>query len=145
MVFRKQAALALALASVVLMLGCTEELNGVNTTDEQPVLPPTNVSAFALTDGHVFVKWDASSEPTISGYNLYRREVGKGKPGKLNSNGKIQTTEYLDESTLALTNYEYRLTAVNSKGKECRFVSVIVDTRLIEDGTASKYPDVDNN
>ena len=66
MVFRKQAALAMALASVVLMLGCTDELNAPNTTDELPVLPPTNVTAFALTDGHVRVKWDASSEPTIS-------------------------------------------------------------------------------
>jgi len=144
MVFRKQAALVVALASVVFMLGCTDELNSPNTTDEQPVLPPTNVSAFALSDGHVRVKWDASSEPTISGYNLYRREVGVGKPGKIN-NGRIQATEYVDESTQALKNYEYRLTAVNSKGKESRFVSVIVGTRLIEDGTSSKYPDLDTN
>jgi Fibronectin type III domain len=144
MVFRKQAALALALASVIVMLGCTDELNGPNTTDEQPVLPPTNVSAFALTDGHVRVKWDASSEPTINGYNLYRREAGHGKANKLNSS-RIQAHEYVDESTAALKNYEYRLTAVNSKGKESRFVSVIIETRVIEDGTSSKYPDLDTN
>ncbi|HET6463063.1 MAG TPA: fibronectin type III domain-containing protein [Candidatus Krumholzibacteria bacterium] len=144
MVFRKQAALAVALASVIVMLGCTDELNGPNTTDEQPVLPPTNVSAFALTDGHVRVKWDASSEPTISGYNLYRREAGHGKPGKLNS-GRIHAHEYVDESTVALKNYEYRLTAVNSKGKESRYVAVIVETRTIVDGTSGKYPAVDTN
>lgn len=144
MVFRKQAALVAALASVVLMIGCTDELNAPNTTDEQPVLPPTNVTAFALTDGHVRVKWDASSEPTINGYNLYRREVGKGKPGKIN-NSRIQATEYVDESTLALRNYEYRLTAVNSKGKESRFVAVIIATRIVEDGTSGKYPNVDTN
>jgi hypothetical protein len=144
MVFRKQAALVAALASVVLMIGCTDELNAPNTTEEQPVLPPTNVSAFALTDGHVRVKWDASSEPTINGYNLYRREVGQGKPGKIN-NSRIQATEYVDESTVALKNYEYRLTAVNSKGKESRFVSVIIGTRVLEDGTSGKYPNVDTN
>ena len=38
MAFRKQAALALALASVIMFLGCTDELNAP-TTDEQPVLP----------------------------------------------------------------------------------------------------------
>jgi len=144
MVFRKQAALAVALVSVIVMLGCTDELNGPNTTDEQPVLPPTNVSAFALTDGHVRVTWDASSEPTINGYNLYRREAGHGKANKLNSN-RIQAHEYVDASTLALKNYEYRLTAVNSKGKESRFVSVIIETRVIEDGTSGKYPDLDTN
>lgn len=144
MVFRKQAALALALASVVVMLGCTDELNGPNTTDEQPVLPPTNVTAFALSDGHVRVKWDASSEPTINGYNLYRREVGQGKPSKLNSN-RIHAQEYVDESALALTNYEYRLTAVNSSGKESRFVAVIIETRVIDGGTSGKYPDAETN
>ncbi len=144
MLFRKQAALVLALASVVVMFGCTDELNAPSTTDEQPVLPPTNVSAFALTDGHVRVKWDASSEPTISGYNLYRREVGHGKPNKLN-NSRIQAHEYVDDSTLALKNYEYRLTAVNSKGKESRFVSVVIETRAIYDGSSGKYPATDTN
>lgn len=143
MAFRKHAALAVALASVVVMFGCNE-VNAPTTTDEQPVLPPTNVSAFALSDGHVRVKWDASSEPTINGYNLYRREVGNGHPSRINST-RILATEYVDEGTVALKNYEYRLTAVNSRGKESRFVAVIIETRPLSGGTSGKYPATDTD
>jgi hypothetical protein len=138
MAFRKQAALALALASVVMFLGCTDELNAP-TTDEQPVLPPTNVSAFALSDGSVRVKWDASSEPTINGYNLYRREVGHGAPQKINGT-RILATEYLDNGTSVPKEYEYRLTAVNSKGKESRWVAVIIQTQQLVDPGTNKLP-----
>jgi fibronectin type III domain protein len=139
MAFRKQAALALALASVVMVLGCTDQLNAPSTTDEQPVLPPTNVSAFALSDGSVRVKWDASSEPTINGYNLYRREVGLGSPKRVNGT-RILATQYLDEGTTSLKNYEYRVTAVNVKGRESRFVSVYVQAIQLVPGTSAKLP-----
>ena len=139
MAFRKQAALALALTSVIMFLGCTDQLNAPNTTDEQPVLPPTNVSAFALSDGSVRVRWDASSEPTINGYNLYRREVGHGSPKRING-ARILATEYLDGGTAAPKQYEYRLTAVNSKGKESRWTSVIVQTQQLVDPGTNKIP-----
>jgi hypothetical protein len=138
MAFRKHAALALALASVVVMFGCTD-VTAPNTTDEQPVLPPTNVSAFPLSDGHVRVKWDASSEPTVNGYNLYRREVGHGSPERVNGT-RIINTQFVDDGTSAPNSYEYRLTAVNVKGKESHWVSVVIETRIVVDGTSGKFP-----
>ena len=140
MAFRKQAALVLALASVVVFLGCTEELNSPVTTDDQPVLPPTHVTAIALGDGPVRVTWGASSDPTINGYNLYRREVGQGSPKKINST-RIMATEYVDGTTSAPKNYEYRVIAVNSKGKQSRYVAVTVQTYVLSVDGGSKLPD----
>jgi fibronectin type 3 domain-containing protein len=139
MAFRKQAALALALASVIMFLGCTDQLNAPTTTDEQPVLPPTNVTAYALNNGAVRVRWDASSQPTINGYNLYRREVGYGSPKRVNS-ARILATQFLDDNTAVPKEYEYRVTAVNSKGKESHWTSVIIETRLVVDPGTTKLP-----
>jgi fibronectin type 3 domain-containing protein len=139
MAFRKHAGLALALATAILCFGCADDINAPNTTDEQPVLPPTNVTASALNNGHVQVKWDASSEPTINGYNLYRREVGHGSPTRLN-NTRILTTNYLDQNTLVQKQYEYRVTAVNSKGKESRFTAVIIVTHDVIDDGSGRVP-----
>lgn len=127
MAFRKQMTLALAMALMTVCFGCADELNAP-TEDEAPVLPPTNVSAFALGDGSVRLSWDASSQPDINGYNLYRREAGHGNPNRINS-ARVLSTQYLDETTAARKDYEYRITAVNSKGKESRFTAVVVRTR----------------
>ena len=137
---RKYVALALASAFLTICFGCADELNSPITQNEAPVLPPTNVKAFAVNGGLVELTWDASSQPTVIGYNLYRREVGLGSPRKLNPN-RIQATEYKDNGTLKKRVYEYRVTAVSEKGKESRFTSVTVQTRdLIEDGYG-KVPD----
>jgi fibronectin type 3 domain-containing protein len=138
MAFRKHAALALALASTIVYFGCTSTTAPV-IADDQPVLPPTNVVASALDNGHVQVKWDASSEPTITGYNLYRREVGNGGPKKLNST-RILTTLYVDANTAVKTQYEYRVTAVNTKGKESHWVAVVIETHDVISDNPGKVP-----
>jgi hypothetical protein len=125
MAFRKQMALAMALAFSSICFGCADDTTAPNTEDEQPVLPPTNVRALALSDGHVQVLWDASSQPTINGYNLYRRDGGHGNPKRLNST-RILATQYIDGTTVEQRQYEYRLTAVNSEGKESRFTAVVI-------------------
>lgn len=127
MAFRKQAVLALALVSAILCLGCTDEIGSPVATDEQPVLPPTAVTAFALNDGHVRVTWDASSEPTINGYNLYRSETGQGSPVRVNTK-RIMNTQYIDTHTEPLREYEYRVTAVNVKGRESQGTTVVIET-----------------
>ena len=134
MAFRKQMALALAMAMLTVCFGCADELNAPITEDEAPVLPPTNVSARALSDGDVQVTWDASSQPTINGYNVYRREIGNGNPNRLNPN-RVLSTKYVDGTATPRKEYEYRVTAVNTKGKESRFTSVTIVARdAIEDG-----------
>jgi len=140
MAFRKQAALALALSSVIIMFGCTDELNAPNNEDTAPVVPPTHFAGDALTDGHVRATWTASSDPTINGYNLYRREVGKGSLKKINGT-RIMSTQFLDSNTAVPKNYEYRLVAVNSKGKQSRYVSITVTTRYVLVPGEPKLPD----
>jgi hypothetical protein len=143
MAFRKQAALALALSMITICFGCADELNAPNTEDEAPVLPPTNVQALALSDGQVQVTWDASSQPTVNGYNLYRRVVGNGSSKRLNPT-RILSTAYLDDTAVPRTEYEYRVTAVSTKGKESRFTAVVIASRdVIEDGSG-KVPATDS-
>lgn len=139
MAFRKHAGLALALASAILCFGCADDINAPNTTDEQPVLPPTNVTASALNNGHVQVKWDASSQPNTTGYNLYRREVGHGSSKRLN-NTRIVTTTYMDQNTMAQKQYEYRVTTVNSKGTESHFTAVVIVTHDVIDDGSGRIP-----
>jgi fibronectin type 3 domain-containing protein len=138
MAFRKQISLALALTMVMVCFGCADEI-GAPIEDEQPVLPPTNVRALALNDGHVEVLWDASSQPNINGYNIYRREVGHGNPNRLNPT-RILDTKYRDTGTVPAKDYEYRVTAVNSKGKESRHTSVVVETHAVIDDGQGRIP-----
>lgn len=140
MAFRKQITLALAMALVTICFGCADELNAP-TEDEAPVLPPTNVTAVALSDGSVQVTWDPSSQPTISGYNLYRRELDYGNSKRLNPT-RILTTEYLDDTTVAPKEYEYRVTAVNTKGKESRHTTVIITTHDLQEDGFGKVPSI---
>ena len=128
MAFRKYAALAMALALVVVCFGCTEEITTSNLGDEQPVLSPSNVIAVALTDGTVRVSWNQSSQPDVNGYNLYRDANSHGSPQRLNST-RILTNSFIDDSAQAWNEYEYRVTAVNSQGKESRPSTVVVEVQ----------------
>jgi len=128
MAFRKYAALAIALALVAVSFGCTEDITATSTVDNQPVLSPSNVIAVALADGTVRVSWEQSSQPDINGYNLYRDANGHGSPQRLNST-RIKTNTFIDGSAEAWNEYEYRVTAVNSQGKESRPSTVVVEVQ----------------
>ena len=126
MAFRKHLVLALALLAVTAMAyGCADDTTAPNSQDETPVLPPTNVRAAVVNGGNVQVSWDPSTQPNVNGYNVYRREVGHGGPQRVNGS-RIQETRYVDQGVLVHKEYEYRVTAVNSKGKESRFTAVII-------------------
>jgi len=128
MAFRKQFVLAFALLALsAIALGCAEDTTAPNTQDEAPVLAPTNVQATVLAGGNIQITWNPSSQPDISGYNLYRREVGNGNSNKLNGS-RIHATDYVDNTTRVASEYEYRVTAVNTRGRESRFTSVVVET-----------------
>jgi hypothetical protein len=143
MAFRRQMTLAVASALLTICFGCADELNAPITGDEAPVLPPTNVVAVALSNGNVQVTWDASSQPNSNGYNLYRREVQNGATRRLNST-RILTTEFIDDSTVAPREYEYRVTVVSSRGKESRFTAVVVGTHDVGHDGQGKVPNFDN-
>jgi hypothetical protein len=58
-----------------------------------------------------------------------------GSPKRLNP-ARILSTAYEDQTTSARRQYEYRVTAVNSNGKESRFTAVVIETHvLVGDGS----------
>jgi hypothetical protein len=60
--------------------------------------------------------------------------VDKGGPKRLNPT-RVLAPQYHDQTSTALKQYEYRVTAVDSKGKESRYTAVVIQTRdLIGDG-----------
>ena len=124
---RKHIALALATAFLTICFGCADELNSPVTTDEAPVLPPTNVQAVALNSGTVNVSWDASSQPNVVGYNVYRRVEGLGGPKQLNP-ARLESPHFMDSGSFPGRQYEYRVTAISSTGKESRHTSAYVVT-----------------
>lgn len=138
MAFRKHMALVLALAMVTICFGCADDVNAP-AEDEQPVLPPTSLRAYALPDGDINISWAVSSSPTVTGYNLYRRQIGVGSAKKLNDN-RLTNTEYHDVDTTPATDYEYRVTAVSASGKESRFRSVVIGTRSLAGDGGGRVP-----
>jgi predicted CXXCH cytochrome family protein len=78
--------------------------------------PPKGVT---LTDNHnatVTVTWNANREPNIAGYNIYRSEVSGGSYTKLNTS--LLTDRTYTDSVTNYLDYYYRVTAVDSTGKE---------------------------
>jgi len=133
MAFRKHTVLAFALLVLAaIALGCADDTTAPNTQDEAPVLAPTNVQAIALSGGDIRVSWDPSSQPNVTGYNVYRREVGQGNPNRINGS-RVRETRYIDETAQIEREYEYRVTAVSSKGKESRYTAVSIRNRVQQD------------
>ena len=53
---------------------------------------------------------------------------------------RILATQYHDDGTAAPRQYEYRVTAVNSKGKESHWTAVVIQARTIVDPGTNKIP-----
>jgi fibronectin type 3 domain-containing protein len=128
MAFRKHSLLAFALLALsAIALGCAEDTTAPNTQNEAPVLAPTNVQATALGGGDIRITWNPSSQPDVAGYNVYRLDTEAGALGRLNDK-RIETTNYTDGGAERGHRYEYRVTAVTSKGSESRFAAVLIET-----------------
>jgi fibronectin type 3 domain-containing protein len=129
MAFRKHSMLAFALLAVIpIAFGCAEDVTAPNTQDEAPVLAPTNVQAIVRDGGVIEISWDPSSQPSVNGYNVYRGEVGKAAPTRINAS-RVRATTYTDRTARPSREYEYRVTAVSSKGSESRFAAVQIENR----------------
>ncbi|MBK9247967.1 MAG: T9SS type A sorting domain-containing protein [Ignavibacteria bacterium] len=74
------------------------------------IAPPTNVLATATNSSTVDIHWNASIEPSVLGYYLYRSDTPLGHFTLLNSTPQNQLT-YTDNSPLPGTNY-YQIKAV---------------------------------
>jgi hypothetical protein len=79
--------------------------------DLVPPAPPQGVTAI-LGPGVVSLSWNASAEPDLLGYLVYRREPPGLTPARLTET-PIQSTTFTDRTVRAGTRYVYTVTAVD--------------------------------
>jgi hypothetical protein len=75
---------------------------------------PASLSA-ASANGQVSLSWNAVSDSTLSGYNIYRSESASGPFTKLNST-PFNGTTYIDSAPPTATEY-YQVSAVDTAGE----------------------------
>lgn len=70
-----------------------------------------------ITVNHTAVlTWTASTDPNVSGYNVYRGSVSGGPYTKLNSN-PFNALDYNDVTVVSGHTYFYVVTAISSAGE----------------------------
>ena len=78
--------------------------------------PPGGVVAKGY-DSHVELSWNPSSDPTISGFRIYRKFLPDGASTNIGYVGKY-VTSYIDFIGREDAQLEYSLTAINALGEE---------------------------
>jgi hypothetical protein len=73
------------------------------------IVPPENISATSLTNGHISLTWDRAG--TETGYGIYRSESAGGP---YTSIGKTEVTSYTDTAVEIWSTYYYRISAVHN-------------------------------
>lgn len=131
MAFRKYTLFAVVLLAISGFLsGCGgSSVVAPITSNEAPMVAPSNVIAQVLVNGDILLRWDAGTQTNLKGYNVYRLDPEAQTIGKLNPS-VLGTNQYLDGSAVSNVEYEYRITSVSVKGAESAYtsVSVINDT-----------------
>src|SRR5262245_35877108 len=72
-------------------------------------------SAYAQS---VNLAWDASSDPTLAGYQLYRSEQSGSYTSPISGTSALTTTTFTDSTVQSGHTYYYVVTAVNTSGVE---------------------------
>jgi hypothetical protein len=84
---------------------------------------PTGLSVKGY-DSHFELIWNASSDPSLSGFRLYRKLVPGGEEEYLGFVGKY-TTDYIDFVGRENLNYDYYMSAVDLLNAESEFSDII--------------------
>lgn len=87
----------------------------ITPRDVFPPAAPQGLTAL-YTAAAVELIWQASSEPDLGGYNVYRREEG-GREAKLNTE-PLETPIFRDAAVTGGRKYFYRVTAQDATGNE---------------------------
>ncbi len=130
MALRKHLMLACALLAVSLVaLGCAEDAAAPNATeDEAPVLAPTNLQAVVINGGDIQISWNASSQPNVRGYNVYRVDNVESSIERLNGE-PLEVTSIVDGGARFGREYDYRVTSVSTRNAESAFAVVTIRNR----------------
>ncbi len=94
----------------------------------EPPRAPRNLTGAANADGTVTLRWDASGDDTVTGYQILRRRPREGEKTLLvyvNGTGST-ASEYTDRDVAPDVSYAYRVKAINAAGlsKRSKFVRV---------------------
>lgn len=74
-----------------------------------PVIPPTNLQAFATSSGGVILNWRTSTDTSIQGYHVYRSSAAMGPFTRLTTS-LITTNTFTD--SFSSSNYTYMIRAI---------------------------------
>ena len=130
MALRRYLMMASMLPALLLFgIGCAEDAAAPNThEDEAPVLAPTNVQAFVINRGDIQISWDASSQPNVRGYNVYRVDNVDDAIERLNA-APLEVTSVVDGGARFGRQYDYRVTSVSTRNAESGFATVTIQNR----------------
>lgn len=130
MALRKYLVLACVLPALLLFVfGCAEDAAAPDPNqNEAPVLAPTNVQAVVINGGDIQISWDASSQPNVRGYNVYRVDNVDDSIERLNAS-PLEVNSIVDGAARFGREYDYRVTSVSTKNTESRYASVTIQNR----------------
>lgn len=135
MAFSKYVLISVVLLAVSgILFGCGDSTVAPQVTTEAPIVAPSNVTAQALPNGDVVISWDASTQPTLKGYNVYRLDKSNYQIGRLNSS-PLSHNSYTDQTAERYGQYEYRVTAVSVKNTESNYSAVAIMVPAATGGT----------
>ncbi len=86
--------------------------------DTTPPEQVTGVTVMAAGTNELYISWNASTEPDISYYRLYRSSTPGFAPISGNLIASVSVNSYSDTGLSASTTYYYLVTAVDSSGNE---------------------------
>lgn len=143
MAFRKHVLISVVLLAISgILFGCGDSTVAPTTTTDAPIVAPSNVTAEALPNGDILIRWDASTQPNLKGYNVYRLNTRESAIEKMN-HAVLAQNRYLDDGAHWGVEYEYRVTAVSNKDVESGFTAVLI-TSIPDNGTNKDQRHYDN-
>jgi fibronectin type 3 domain-containing protein len=109
----------------VLVAGCSDNSSTL-TSNEAPILAPQNVTVTMSAFGDIVVKWDANTQPTLKGYNVYRNDIARSQIALLTAK-PTGATAHLDSGAGDPGRYEYRVTSVSVRGVESNPATAMIE------------------
>jgi fibronectin type 3 domain-containing protein len=118
-----------ALCASLFVSGCAEDsATPVAPEDEAPVMAPTNVQAVVLSGGDIQISWNASGQPNVRGYNVYRVDNTASSIERLNVS-PLEVTSVVDGGAQFGREYDYRVTSVSNRNAESGYATVTIRNR----------------
>jgi hypothetical protein len=130
MTFRKHVMISIVLLCVSgFFLGCSSDDGTLApaATDEAPPAAVSGLTYTLMSNGDIALRWDASTQPNLRGYNVYRHHPSQSAIGVLNAS-PLSDNRFVDTSSQRDEVYEYLVTTVSAKGLESAFTTITIST-----------------